>query len=560
MTLQRSAVVRLKEGLHARPAAQFAKLAKRFAASIEVVKGERVADAKSMVKLMLLAVQEGERILLRANGHDEAAAADPLQYEVLTALHELTEDAALIDSVHERIAERQDAASAAHAVGHGLAEHFARADSDYFRGRAEDMRDVTRQVVEALLGVQRPDLERIDQDCVVVAASLSAVEFARLPKRHVLGLLLLEGGLTSHVAIMARSFGLPLVMSVDVDQQVLRCVRCVAIDGDAGLAVLDPDAATRARFMAAMAAVALERQSLRALAGVVARTRDGRVIEVAANIGSVAEARVAREHGAMGVGLFRTEFLFMHARRLPSEDEQYAAYREVLDVMAPYPVLIRTLDIGGDKPLPGLTAEPEDNPFLGWRGIRMCLDRPTLFRPQLRALLRAAAHGRLRVMFPMVSDIDEFRAARAVLDDCAAELAAEGAAIGPIELGIMVETPAAAVCADVFAREAAFFSIGTNDLTQYTMAVDRAHQRLVHLGRADHPAVLRMIEMICAAARARGIWVGVCGEAAGDPAMIERLVGWGVSELSMSAPLIARAKQTVMAMGHASGSCRIPER
>jgi len=254
----------------------------------------------------------------------------------------------------------------------------------------------------------------------------------------------------------------------------------------------------------------------------------------------------------MGVGLFRTEFLFMHARRLPSEDEQYTAYREVLEVMAPYPVLIRTLDIGGDKALPGLQAEPEENPFLGWRGIRMCLDRPALFRPQLRALLRAAAHGRLRVMFPMISDIDEFRAARGVLDDCAAELVTEGAATGPIELGIMVETPAAALCADLFASEVAFFSIGTNDLTQYTMAADRAHRRLVRLGRADHPAVLRLIQMTCAAARAKGIWVGVCGEAAGDPVMIERLIGWGVSELSMSAPLIASAKRTVMGLNSAA--------
>ena len=649
MTLQRTAVVQLKEGLHARPAAQFAKLAKQFAASIEVVKGERVADAKSMVKLMLLAVQEGEQILLRATGCDEAAAldglvalvsdveavvpalapvaappasvaqpematgelrglpgnagvavgpafvylpeavvpeprrlgadeiaaetrrfdailaavgetfaqqaaatADSIQREVLTALRELTEDTALIDSVHERIAQWQDAASATHVVGHGLADHFARADSNYFRARAEDMRDVTRQVVEALLGVKRDDLEQIDQDCIVVAGSLSAVEFARLPKQRVLGLLLLEVGPTSHVAIMARAFGLPLVMSVDVDQQVLRCVRSVALDGAAGLAVLDPDAATRARFAAAMASVALERQSLRDFVGVVPCTLDGQVIEVAANIGSVAEARIAREHGAMGVGLFRTEFLFMHARRLPSEDEQYTAYREVLEVMAPYPVLIRTLDIGGDKALPGLQAEPEENPFLGWRGIRMCLDRPALFRPQLRALLRAAAHGRLRVMFPMISDIDEFRAARGVLDDCAAELVTEGAATGPIELGIMVETPAAALCADLFASEVAFFSIGTNDLTQYTMAADRAHRRLVRLGRADHPAVLRLIQMTCAAARAKGIWVGVCGEAAGDPVMIERLIGWGVSELSMSAPLIASAKRTVMGLNSAA--------
>ncbi len=646
MLVQRHAVVNLKEGLHARPAAQFVKLAKGFGSSIEIIKGERVADAKSMVKLMLLAVQEGEEILLRADGGDAQqaldglvalvsgnapadpppaipedavartpetagsetatgelrglpgnaglvtgpafvylpadvvpeprslapdevaaetgcfraalarvratfaqqceAATDATQREVLEALGELTEDAALIDSVLDRIAAGQDAAWATHDVGSGLAEHFGRADTEYFRARAEDMRDVTRLVTELLLGIERDDLARIDAPCIVVAASLSAVEFARLPKQHVLGLMLMEGGPTSHVAIMARAYGLPLVMSVDVDRDVLRRVCGVALDGAAGLAILDPDAATRARFEAAMLQAAEARRALRSHAAVVPRTRAGVVIEVAANIGSVEEARIAREHGAMGVGLFRTEFLFMQARRLPSEDDQYRAYREVLEIMAPHPVLIRTLDIGGDKALPGLQAEPEDNPFLGWRGIRMCLDRPTLFRPQLRALLRAAAHGRLRVMFPMISDIAEFRAARAMLEACAAELRAEGVPTGPIELGIMVETPAAALCAEEFAREVAFFSIGTNDLTQYTMAADRAHRRLVHLGRANHPAVLRLIEMTCRAARAQGIWIGVCGEAAGDPALVPTLLDWGVTELSMSAPLIGRVKQLVM--------------
>jgi phosphocarrier protein FPr len=475
-----------------------------------------------------------------------AETTDATQREVLSALRELTSDSALVDSVCERIAAGEDAASATHAVGLGLAEHFARADTDYFRARAEDMRDVTRHLVEILLGVQREDLSRIDAPCVVVAGSLSAVEFARLPKQHVLGIMLLEGGPTSHVAIMARGYGIPLVMSVDVDRELLRCVRHVALDGTAGLVILDPDDATRARYETAMRAAAEARAMLRETLDTPPRTRAGQVIELAANIGSVAEARIAREHGAMGVGLFRTEFLFMHARRLPTEDDQYRAYREVLEVMAPHPVLIRTLDIGGDKPLPGLQAEPEENPFLGWRGIRMCLDRPELFKPQLRALLRAAAHGRLRVMFPMISDIEEFRAARAVLDACRAELEAEAVETGPIELGIMVETPAAAVCAELFAREVAFFSIGTNDLTQYTMAADRAHRRLVHLGRADHPAVLRMIEMTCRAAVSHGIWVGVCGEAAGDPALIPQFLDWGITELSMSAPVIPRARQIVM--------------
>jgi phosphocarrier protein FPr len=259
----------------------------------------------------------------------------------------------------------------------------------------------------------------------------------------------------------------------------------------------------------------------------------------------------------MGIGLFRTEFLFMEAAAPPTEEEQYRTYARALEAFAPHPVIVRTLDIGGDKQVPGLAFEPEANPFLGWRGIRMCLDSPALFEPQLRALLRAAVHGRLRVMFPMVSDVSEVLAATACLARCRAALEAEGQQTGPIELGIMIETPAAALCAADLARHVAFFSIGTNDLTQYTMAADRTNARLARLHRADHPAVLRMIELACQGALEAGIWVGVCGEAAGDPALIPRLLSWGVTELSMSAPLIARAKRTILE-GQSPSLDRVP--
>lgn len=627
--IERDVIVQLHEGLHARPAALFAKLAKSFDAEIEVVKGERVANAKSVAKLMLLAVQQGERIRLRAQGSEAQAALDrlddlvsekprsegdsgdaktlqgacgnagtvvgpafvhlpdtaapvacflpadavpaeaerlrravadvrasyltqaaqarePTEREILQALCELADDAALLDAALDRVAHGQDAASAVHEVGTELAGQFAAAESDYFRARAQDMRDVARHLADALLGRGGHDLGQIAADCILVAADLGAVEFARLPKQHLLGLLLLDGGPTSHVAIMARAFGLPLVLLPDADRELLRAARFVALDGAAGQAILDPDPGTCARFEQAMRDAAAARASLSHLAGTAPRTRAGRMVEVAANIGSAAEVEIARRHGAMGVGLFRTELLFMQGRRLPTEDEQYDIYRAVLEGMAPHPVVIRTLDVGGDKPLPGLPVEPEENPFLGWRGIRLCLDRPDLFKPQLRALLRAAAHGRLRVMLPMVSDVGEVRAARAVLDECAAELGAEGAAVGRFDLGIMVETPAAALCAEELAAEAAFFSIGTNDLTQYVMAADRTHRRLGHLNRPDHPAVLRMIRMTCEAAAGRGVPVAVCGEMAADPALIPQLVGWGVSELSMSAPSIPRAKQVVM--------------
>jgi phosphoenolpyruvate-protein phosphotransferase (PTS system enzyme I) len=300
-----------------------------------------------------------------------------------------------------------------------------------------------------------------------------------------------------------------------------------------------------AEFETKRGVMAEERVALEAYSRLEARTRDGRRIEVSANLGSASEADDALEWGAEGVGLFRTEFLFMERSQLPSEDEQYEEYAGVARVFGDKPVVVRTLDVGGDKDLPGVDQPVEENPFLGWRGIRMSLDVPELFKPQLRAILRAAAHGNLKVMFPMIADVEELRSARRVFEECRRELESEGHEIGPVEVGIMVETPAAAILASELAPEVSFFSIGTNDLVQYTLAADRGNERLRHLQSADHPAVLELVKMTCEAARERGIWVGVCGEAAGEPALIPKLVELGVTELSMSAPSIPRAKKVV---------------
>jgi phosphotransferase system enzyme I (PtsI) len=319
----------------------------------------------------------------------------------------------------------------------------------------------------------------------------------------------------------------------------------VAVDGGEGFAIPDPDPDTVAEFEAKQGAMAEERVALEEYRHVEARTRDGRRIEVSANLGSASAAEDALDWGAEGVGLFRTEFLFMEGSQLPSEDEQYEAYAEVARVFGEKPVIVRTLDVGGDKDLPGVDQPEEENPFLGWRGIRMCLDVPELFKPQLRAILRAGASGNLKLMFPMISDVEELRAAKKVFDECREELENEGKEIGAVEVGIMVETPAAAICAADLAPEVSFFSIGTNDLVQYTLAADRGNERLRHLQSADHPAVLELIRMTCEAARERGIWVGVCGEAAGEAALIPKLVELGVTELSMSSPSIPQAKKIV---------------
>jgi phosphoenolpyruvate-protein phosphotransferase len=321
--------------------------------------------------------------------------------------------------------------------------------------------------------------------------------------------------------------------------------RVVALDGTEGYAVADPGEDVISDFEQKQRDASAEADLLEQYKHAEARTRDGRRIEVAANIGSAEEAEGAIGWGAEGVGLFRTEFLFMKRPDLPSEEEQYEAYRTVAEAFGERPVIIRTMDVGGDKDLPGVDQPEEENPFLGWRGIRMCLDVPELFKPQLRAILRAAPHGRLKIMFPMVVDNVELRAAKEILDECREELRNEGTEFGEVEVGVMVETPAAAIRAQDIAPEVSFFSIGTNDLVQYTLAADRGNERLTRLQSADHPAVLDLIGKTCEAAKEAGIWVGVCGEAAGEPGMIPRLVELGVTELSMSAPSIPRAKKIV---------------
>jgi phosphoenolpyruvate-protein phosphotransferase (PTS system enzyme I) len=378
-----------------------------------------------------------------------------------------------------------------------------------------------------------------------VALNLTPSDTARIPKGMALGFVISEGSRTSHVSIMARSFGIPAVVGVGGALEDALGAEVVAVDGTEGYAVANPDAATISHFEEKQRNLAAGAALLEEYKHIEARTKDGRRIEVAANIGSAEEAEDALAWGAEGVGLFRTEFLFMKRTDLPSEEEQYEVYRTVAGAFGEKPVIIRTIDVGGDKDLPGVDQPEEENPFLGWRGIRMCLDEPELFKPQLRAILRAAPYGRLRIMFPMVVDAIELRAAKKILEECREELRNEGTQIGEVDIGVMVETPAAAIRAQDIAPEVSFFSLGTNDLVQYTLAADRGNERLTRLQSADHPAVLELIKKTCEAAREAGIWVGVCGEAAGEPAMIPKLAQLGVTELSMSAPSIPRAKKII---------------
>jgi phosphotransferase system enzyme I (PtsI) len=458
---------------------------------------------------------------------------------------EMAEDPEVQSEVEERVRNLESPEAAVISVGEEFAGMFAAMEDEYLSARADDVRDVASQIAAELMGGGTTGLETLAQPSVILAVNLAPSDTARIPKGMGLGFLISEGSRTSHVSIMARSMGIPAVVGVGSELEKALKAEVVALDGVEGYAVADPDPDTISAFEKKQRDIATEAALLEEYKHVEARTGDGRRVEVSANIGSAEEAEDALAWGAEGVGLFRTEFLFMERPELPTEEEQYEAYRKVAEAFGEKPVIIRTLDVGGDKDLTGVDQPQEENPFLGWRGIRMCLDVPELFKSQLRALLRAAVHGNLKIMFPMIVDNVEVRGAKKILEECRRELESEGKEVGELGVGIMVETPAAAIRAADIAPEVSFFSIGTNDLVQYTLAADRGNERLTRLQSADHPAVLDLIGKTCEAAREAGIWVGVCGEAAGDPAMAPRLVELGVTELSMSAPSIPRAKKVI---------------
>ena len=457
---------------------------------------------------------------------------------------EMAEDPELASAVEERVANLESPEAAVLAAGEEYAAEFAAMD-EYLAARADDVRDVAGQISAEIMGQASSGFEALQKPSVVLAQSLAPSDTARIPKGMALAFVTAEGSRTSHVSIMARSMGIPAVVGVGDALEGALEAETVAVDGTEGAVITDPDRETVAQFEKMSEALAEERTALDEYRYIEAHTTQGRRIEVAANLGSASEAEDALEWGAEGVGLFRTEFLFMERDDLPSEDEQFEAYGAVARAFGEKPVIIRTLDVGGDKDLPGVDQAHEDNPFLGWRGIRMSLDTPDLFKPQLRAILRAAAHGNLKVMFPMVAEVGELQAAKQMLQEARAGLEDEGIEFGEVETGVMIETPAAAVCAADLAKESAFFSIGTNDLVQYTLAADRGNERLRRLQSADHPAVLALIQQTCEAAEKANIPVGVCGEAAGEPEMIPKLISLGVTELSMGAPSIPGAKKVV---------------
>jgi phosphotransferase system enzyme I (PtsI) len=503
--------------------------------------GRAEAEAASFAAALAAASDELARLAA-----DLTARVGEKEGAIFAAHIAILDDDELRRGVMDHIAAGKTAAWSVQTVFAAYRQQFAALDDPYLRERAGDLDDLAGRLIAHLAG-GGPSVRQESGPVIVVAHTLTPSETARLDPAATLALVTATGGPTSHTAILARALGIPAVVGVAGIAGLVRDGDLLIVDGRQGLVAVNPDQPTLHSY-AARAAV---RTAPVGDAG-PAVTRDGHRLALWANIGRPADAARALACGAEGIGLFRSEFLFMDRAGLPDEEEQYAAYRQAAETMAGRPVVIRTLDAGGDKPLPGLVHPGEANPFLGLRAIRLSLAHPGLFRVQLRAVLRAAAHGDVRLMYPMIAGTDEIQRANALLACCKAELAAAGIPHDPaLPVGIMVEIPAAAAAAEIFARHSDFFSIGTNDLIQYSLAVDRLDQTLGHLYRPLDPGVLRLIAMAAAAARAAGKHAGVCGEMAADPAGALLLLGLGLDELSVSPASLPAVRRLVRAVAFA---------
>lgn len=411
------------------------------------------------------------------------------------------------------------------------------------RERGLDLADVSGRVLSRLLGEELPSIHGVGGGAIVVAHDLPPSEAALLDPARVAGVVLEAGGKTSHTAIMTKAKEIPAVVGVESLLRTVQDGEDIFVDGYRGLAVVTPGQNRLEAYSVEVERERLHRESLRATVEQEPVTLDGKMIDLSANVEFMVEAKMARQNGARGVGLFRTEYMYLARRRPPTEQEQFEIIAEVAQLLRPYPVIVRTFDLGGDKVVPGYS---EANPFLGWRAIRMCFDNIQFFRAQLRAIARASAHGNVKVMFPMVATIDEFRRARLLVEDVKRELHSEGESFDErLEVGVMVEIPSAALMADILAKECRFLSIGSNDLTQYALAVDRANERVAKLFDHLHPAVLQLIKRTIDAAHRQGIWVGVCGEIGSDPLGVLLLLGMGIDEISVTPAMVPEVKNII---------------
>ncbi len=462
-------------------------------------------------------------------------------------------DPELKSQVEDKIKnEKLNAAAALEEVSTMFVSMFEAMGDEYFRERAADIKDVSRRLLANLLGKPLPNPALIDEEVIVIADDLTPSDTAQLNKNLVRGFATNIGGRTSHSAIMARSLEIPAVVACKTITEEVKSGDMIALDGIAGVVMVNPDEATIQEYVTKRDEYIAYREELKKLVNEKTVTTDGHHVELVANIGGANDLAGVKDNGGEGVGLFRTEFLYMESADLPSEDKQYEVYKEVLESMQGKPVVVRTLDIGGDKEIEAIDLPKEMNPFLGVRAVRLCFQREDIFRTQLRALLRASVHGDLRVMFPMIATLGEFRKAKGILLEEKEKLLAEGVEVSDaLQVGIMIEIPAAAVLADQFAKEVDFFSIGTNDLIQYTFAADRMSSGVSYLYQPYNPSILRLIKHVIDSAHKEGKWTGMCGEMAGESLAAPLLLGLGLDEFSMSATSVLSQRKLIRSLSKA---------
>jgi phosphoenolpyruvate-protein phosphotransferase (PTS system enzyme I) len=510
------------------------------------IEQQMISDVEAEVERLSAAVEKS-RNELEAVKEKALLEMGEEKAKVFESYLMVLEDPEFIDSTIAKIREENINAEYAFAkIRDMFINLFESMDDDYMKERAADVKDVANRILRHLLGSSYVDLSVLPEEVILVAHDLTPSDTALMDKQKVLGFLTDIGGRTSHTAIMARTLEIPAVVGLKDITSSVKNGDYIALNGTSGEVVVNPDSETLEKFNKLKADYEYHRKELLSFAGKETVTLDGRKVELAGNIGSVNDIEGLLSNDAEGVGLYRTEFLYMEGTAAPSEEDQFEAYKSVLEALNSKPVVIRTLDIGGDKKLPYLNIEPEMNPFLGYRAIRLCLDRKDIFKTQLRALLRASIYGNLKIMFPMISNLQELLQAKTVLEEVKKELSGENISFSnDIEIGMMIEVPSAAIISDVLAKHVDFFSIGTNDLIQYTCAVDRMNEKITHLYNQFNPSVLRLIKLVIDNAHKAGKWVGMCGEAAGDLRMIPVLLGMGLDEFSMGPIAILEARKLI---------------